>query len=377
MGWHWQDNPVSILLALFGLWPLWRKSRLGVIWLLALPLLTAVVIDFTWHHGRYTMPLIPLQMVAAAVGAWWLVSKLPTGQEAAVPWRVVAQGGLLALLVLGGMWRFSYWATMLGTNTKEIQEIDVALGRWLAENTPQEALIAVDDIGAITFLSERQIVDLNGLVSPEVWPAVAAEEGLARDQVLTRILSEVEPDYMAVFPLWRWNIAANPDVARPVHQVRTDTQTIIFQQDAYVYETTWPYRTDVEPQHEAAAVFGDAIRLLGHDLPGDAFEEVVLYWESLAPTDKDYDVFIHVRDASGTIVGQVDRQPLSGLAPTSSWRPGDLVRDPVPLPFASGLAPGTYEIVLGLYLRENGQRLPLSGASAPDNAFLLDTVTIP
>ena len=63
--WHWQDNPIALLLVPFGLLPLWRRSRLAVLWLIALPLLTAVVIDFTWHHGRYTMPLIPLQMAAA------------------------------------------------------------------------------------------------------------------------------------------------------------------------------------------------------------------------------------------------------------------------------------------------------------------------
>jgi hypothetical protein len=377
LGWHWQDNPVSIFLALFGLWPLWRKSRLGVLWLLALPLLTAVVIDFTWHHGRYTMPLIPLQMSAAAAGAWWLVSKLPARQEGGFPWRLVAQGGVLLLLLVGGAWRLSYWATMLGTNSKEIQEIDIALGRWLAENTPQEALIAVDDIGAIAFLSGRQIVDLNGLVSPEVWPAVEAGEGLERDQVLTRILSELEPDYMAAFPLWRWNIASNPDVARPVYHVRTDTHTIIFQQDAYVYETTWPYLATAEPQRAETAVFGEAIKLAGFDPPEGGSGMLTLYWQSLAPLEDDYDLFVHLIDESGKLAAQVDRQPLNGLVPTSSWQVGDLIRDPVELPLGAQLAAGEYDVFAGLYLRETGQRLPISGAAAPDNALYLDTLTIP
>jgi arabinofuranosyltransferase len=377
LAWHWQDNPVSIFLALLGLWPLWRRSRLGVLWLLILPLLTAVIIDFTWHHGRYTMPLIPLQMSAAAVGAWWLVSKLPTRQKGVFPWRLIAQGGVLLLLLLGGAWRLSYWATMLGTNTKEIQEIDITLGRWLAENTPQEALIAVDDIGAITFLSGRQIVDMNGLVSPEVWPAIEAGEGLERDQVLTRILSELEPDFMAAFPLWRWNITSNPDVAQPLFHVRTDTHTIIFQQDAYVYETTWPYLATAEPEREETAVFGEAIKLAGFDPPEGGSGTLVLYWQSLAALENDYDVFIHLIDESGNLVAQVDRQPLNGLAPTSSWQTGDLIRDPIELPSVAELAAGEYDVVAGLYLRETGQRLPVNGADAPDNALYLETIAIP
>ena len=376
LAWHWQDNPLSMILALFGLWPLWRRSRLAVLWLLALPLLTAVIVDFTWHHGRYTMPLIPLQMVAAAVGAWWLVSKLPSRPGTAVPWRGLAQGMILILLAAGGLWRLNDWAVMLGTNAREVEEIDVALGRWLAENTPQEALVAVDDIGAITFISGREIVDMNGLVSPEVWPAVRAKEGLPRDQQLTRILSQQKPDYMAAFPLWRWNIATNPDLATEVHHVRTETQTIIFQQDAYVYETTWPYLDEIQPQQSQTAVFGDGIKLAGTDLAVDDAVILILYWQSLAPVSEDYDVFVHLLDASGAPVAQNDRQPLSGLAATSVWRPGDLIRDPVTLPLPEDLAAGEYTILLGMYLRETGERLPVSDAAAQDNALLLETIQI-
>ncbi|MFN2206413.1 MAG: hypothetical protein ACK2UT_10900 [Candidatus Promineifilaceae bacterium] len=376
LAWHWQDNPLSIILALFGLWPLWRRGRLAVLWLLALPLLTAVIIDFTWHHGRYTMPLIPLQMSAAAVGAWWLVNKVPTRPPTAVPWRGLAQGAILILLAAGGLWRLNDWAVMLGTNTREVEEIDVALGRWLAENTPQEALIALDDIGAITFISGREIVDMNGLVSPEVWPAVRAGEGLPRDQQLTRILSQQKPRYMVAFPLWRWNIASNPDVATAVHHVRTDTQTIIFQQDAYVYEMTWPYLEEARPQHTQTAVFGGGIKLAGYDLAAGDAVSLVLYWESLAPVAEDYDVFVHLMDASGKLVAQNDRQPLSGLAATSVWRPGDLIRDPVTVTLPEDLDAGEYTLRLGIYLRETNERLPVSGAAAQDNALLLDTIQI-
>ena len=81
---------------------------------------------------------------------------------------------LILVFITGGLWRVPLWANMLGSNTREILEIDVALGRWLAENTPVEAVIAVDDIGAVTYISQRRIVDLNGLVSPEMWPRIGS-----------------------------------------------------------------------------------------------------------------------------------------------------------------------------------------------------------
>ena len=91
---------------------------------------------------------------------------------------------------------------------------------------------------------------MNGLVSPEVSAAVSALlDQLQKDQVMTRLLSKLGPDYMVAFPSGAGRAYHHPSrVARPAHHVRTDTQTIIFQQDAYVYETVWPYMTAVKPQ---------------------------------------------------------------------------------------------------------------------------------
>jgi len=356
--WHFGDNPVALALALVGAAPLWRRSRPAALWLFVLPLVVGYLIDSTWHHGRYTMPLIPFIAVAAAVGLDWIARRF-AGRRVTRP-LVVA---LAALMLLAGAYGLPHWATMLGHNTREIEDIDVALGRWLAANTPPDAVIAVDDIGAIAFLSGRRIVDLNGLVSPEVWPAVRAAEGLPRAQVMTRILSDIRPDYLAVFPLWRWDIVTNEAVAEPLHHVSTPTHTIIFQQDAWVYRPDWPYARDAAPQTAVGAVFGGAIELLGFDREASGDElELTLYWRSLAPVAVDYDVFLHVTAADGTILSQIDREPVSGLAPTGQWQPGDIIRDRYRLALPQQ---ATYSVYVGLYERDSGRRLPVdSGMDA-------------
>jgi hypothetical protein len=383
---HWTDNPVSLLLVPVGLWALWRRGRLVGLWLLSLPLLTAVIVDFVWHHGRYTMPLIPFQMVVAAAGIHWLWHKrwrsqrdpkqTKAGSFLRLPgnWLAVT----LALLFLaGGWWQLPNWATMLGHNSDEILEIDVALGQWLAENTPPGALVAVDDIGAITFLSQRRVVDLNGLISPQMWPALRQPVGLPRSQVTTRILSRLQPDYMVAFPLWHWEIATNPAVAEPVHQVQTDSHTIIAGQEAVVYRTTWPYRKRVSPQVVREVMLGDAIRLLGYDLalpePGEQSLNLTLYWHSVEDVSTAYDVFVHVLDEEGQIVAQADRKPVHGLASTPLWQPGDIIRDPYRLELPSDLAAGTYAVQAGMYLRQTGVRLPVSDERATNDAIPLGT----
>ena len=44
----------------------------------------------------------------------------------------------------------------------------IPAGKWLAENSPKESSVAVGDIGAIGYYSQRNILDLGALISPEI-----------------------------------------------------------------------------------------------------------------------------------------------------------------------------------------------------------------
>jgi hypothetical protein len=218
---------------------------------------------------------------------------------------------------------------------------------------------------------------MNGLVSPEVWPAIREQEGLARNQVLTRILSQSRADYMAAFPLWRWDIATNPAVAQVLHQVNTDSHTIVFQQDAFVYEMVWPYVAEAHPDQTINATFGDGINLLGYDVTAVDPLQIILYWQSETSVTDSYDIFLHIMDESGEIVTQVDQKPVGGLVATDVWQEGDIIRDPLSIPLPSDLPPGTYELHLGVYLRETGERLPVSGSESTNNALHLAPLSLP
>ncbi|MFN8531196.1 MAG: DUF2723 domain-containing protein [Anaerolineae bacterium] len=52
-----------------------------------------------------------------------------------------------------------------------------------------------------------------------------------------------------------------------------------------------------------------------------------------APIDRDYNVFVHVLDENGVMIGQSDESaPVYGWYPFSRWRPAEIVRDTYPLP---------------------------------------------
>jgi hypothetical protein len=163
------------------------------------------------------------------------------------------------------------------------------------------------------------------------------------------------------------------NVVEPPAQFVADAKTIIGEQEGVVYQAHWPYLSQAAAfNHEAK--FGQAIRLVGYDLgapPGTPEPlALTLYWQSLAPVAVGYDVFIHVLGDEGQIVTQADSEPVSILAPTHRWQPGDFVRDRRLL-FLPPEATGAYRIQVSLFDRSTGTRLAAEADQVLDDAVYL------
>lgn len=81
---------------------------------------------------------------------------------------------------------------------------------------------------------------------------------------------------------------------------------------------------------------------------------VTVTWHVLEYVPENWTVFLHVVDATGTIVAEQNGRPQSGRFPTTLWSPGDWIEDPHPLPIPNGLSPGTYTLRVGLYKPREG-----------------------
>jgi hypothetical protein len=121
------------------------------------------------------------------------------------------------------------------------------------------------------------------------------------------------------------------------------------------------------PQRIVEGNLGDVARLVGHDLllpigvTAGATLPLTLTWESQGATEIDYTVFVHLTAADGRPVAQLDSQPLQGAYPTSFWRVGERIQDPSLLEVPAGVPPGDYDLRVGMYFLETGERLPLVG----------------
>jgi hypothetical protein len=83
-----------------------------------------------------------------------------------------------------------------------------------------------------------------------------------------------------------------------------------------------------------------------------------LVWQLLEPLDRDYTLFVHLRDpGTGRPVAQADGPPLDGWYPTSHWEVSEQVDDQRAFALPPTVAPGRYELVVGWYEASRGERL--------------------
>jgi len=132
------------------------------------------------------------------------------------------------------------------------------------------------------------------------------------------------------------------------------------------------------------ANFGDQIALLGYDVsdtavnPGEQVE-LSLYWKAQRPLDINYQSFVHLLNEDGALVAQSDHLN-PGDFPTRRWPLDKYVRDPHLLVLPPNLPPGAYAIKVGLWVQNEGWRLPLfdeTGTQIDDGQVLMHLQVAP
>ena len=103
------------------------------------------------------------------------------------------------------------------------------------------------------------------------------------------------------------------------------------------------------------ARFQVPITLEGYVVPSGTIQRgkalvLVLNWSTAAELNRDYTVFAHLVDANGKTVGATDEPPKRGAAPTSTWKRGLLVVDPIVVQINQDAPIGdNYRLEVGMY----------------------------
>jgi hypothetical protein len=117
---------------------------------------------------------------------------------------------------------------------QNIDAMQVSLGRWVAAETPRNARLALNDVGAIAYFGRREVIDVMGLITPQIIPY--RRDGEAG---VLRYLRQSCPDYLIVFPAWFPALSGRRDLFTPVHRVKLEHNTVAGADEMVVYQTTW------------------------------------------------------------------------------------------------------------------------------------------
>ena len=187
-----------------------------------------------YHYWeRWLIPSFPGLLIAMASGLGvlcsgrealrWLMpekdrrrgAKGAAGEAPAAPAKPSRAG--IALAVVAGVLLLAAWprtlidrAHMFAWNCQNIDEVDVALRRWVDANLPKDAVIAVNDAGALRCFGRRVTIDLVGLNDHRIRRALAEHRGL-------QLLSDSHVGWLVIFPSWFPELVAMLGV-EPVHE---------------------------------------------------------------------------------------------------------------------------------------------------------------
>ncbi len=142
-----------------------------------------------YQHGRYLMPAMPIFFLFGMLAFLEFRRSPVLGRyhwAAQTAWQFSLVLVTFGFTILG--------ARSYGEDVGLIESEMVVTAKWAAGNLPPDAVVAAHDIGALGYFDHHRLIDLAGLVSPEVVPFMRDEARLAE------FLNQRGADYLIAFP---------------------------------------------------------------------------------------------------------------------------------------------------------------------------------
>lgn len=247
-----KPQPYLLLLSLAGVLLLFERlgserdgGLLPGLWLIALPLAYSTL-GAQWekilagNFGRYYYPLFPvvialgtlaLARAAAALGPRLRVGKL------AVPLRAAVAALILWPTVSAATTGAGLYIQAVGN----VEDGDVRIARWLSGRVDPRAVLAVNDVGAIKYLLPNRVIDVAGIIHPQVPRYIhqAIDSGQDWRSGVLRFLEEEQPDFLVIFPNWYPNLSQLDARYQPQFELEIPGNIAMGSDSIVVYTTPW------------------------------------------------------------------------------------------------------------------------------------------
>ncbi|MDA1279382.1 MAG: hypothetical protein O3B95_04995 [Chloroflexi bacterium] len=192
--------------------------------------------SWNFFTRRYLDAVIPVLVILLAVGflriwrkfQYWRETRSPIDPQEAKIFNFGLNVLFVAIVVLPFVAVPSDWQRLAkdySWNSKNVDDVDVAMGKWIDENLPADARIGVGDPGAMRFFGNRFTYDLAG------WNTADAIKRPPLD-----FAEEKKIEYLFVyrsiyFDSWH--------LAEPLHAIEVDRNTILGGNQLRVYRADY------------------------------------------------------------------------------------------------------------------------------------------
>jgi len=174
-----------------------RRSLLALAWLPPLLCAAYYVGGAPRIHPWYLLPPLWCIGVLLAIGVAELPRQLPFPDLRSRRWRGVLYAALAVALLAVHLVEAGRRELTYRTWEQNYEDgLRRRLGEWLRANTPGDAIVAMEAIGYQGYYSQRRIVDLGGLVSPEV-VSIARQSGSSA-ATFHAVLKRMRPDFLVL-----------------------------------------------------------------------------------------------------------------------------------------------------------------------------------
>ena len=141
-----------------------------------------------YQHGRYIIPTFPVIYLMGLLGMMSYITLPKANQRVTFYW-----GALVVILVVTFQWIGSK------QNAQDVVFVETQMvhtAQWINENLSPDSILGIHDIGAIGYFTPNPILDMAGLITPDVVPFVRDETRLGK------YLDTNNVQYLVTFPSW-------------------------------------------------------------------------------------------------------------------------------------------------------------------------------
>jgi hypothetical protein len=230
----------------------------------------------------------------------------------------------------------------------------------MASHTPPASSVVVADLGVVGYYAQRRMIDSFGLIVPN----------MATNHEPAAAVQKFHPDYVVATQYFFFQQFVHSDwfsaEYSPIAQFSTsndDFSPMTVFERIRASDDSQPL--DAQPNYVPLSTEWPFVQLSGMSLPnGDQTWSggtltVRLEWHALQAAAQDYNVFVHLLDANGALVDQLDGPPNG--QPVTAWKAGKVITDIRRIVLPPSLPAGDYHLEIGWYDWRSGGRLPWKG----------------